>query len=152
MEEKNNCYVSAVLFAASVVGILYTRTMSRSAAKYPMFVLCMIAVLSVTFFVKNILELRRNKEAYEEAKTQPRQPVFSLKEWGVVGIAIIYVIILRLIGFLPASLILFVGLAVYVGYRKWISLGIISVCSVAVIYYIFFRYLSLSYIYGTLFR
>lgn len=152
MEERNNCFVSGALIIAGVIGILYTRTMSRSAAKYPMIVLWLIIILSAIFLVRNILAMHGKAKADPEAEPQPRQPVFSAREWGVVGIAILYVIVLRLIGFLPASLLLFVGLAVYVGYRKWVKLGVIAVCSVAVIYYIFFRYLSLSYIYGRLFR
>lgn len=148
MEERNNCFVSAALVVLSVVGICYTKTISTNAAKYPMFVLWLIVILGLGLFLKSFIAIRRQEGGL---KQEEKQPVLTKREWGVIGIAIAYAVLLSLVGFIIASLLVFVGLAIYIGYRKWVVLGIVSVCSVAMIYYVFFEYLNLPYISGSLF-
>jgi len=151
MENRNNCYISLGIFAFALVGFIYTTTMSPSAAKYPLFILGITMAFSAVYFLINLLAIQKQKKAgsWERPK---REPVFTWKEWAVIGIAIAYAFLLKWIGFIPASLIVFIGLAIFLGYRKWISLGIISIASVAVVWYIFFEYLNLSYISGSLFK
>ena len=91
------------------------------------------------------------KDSAEEA-IREKGWIFPLKEWGVIAIAIAYVILMRLIGFLPASLLAFVSLSIFVGYRKWLPLAIVTVLSVALTYFLFFKYLNLAYIDGLLLR
>lgn len=163
MENKRDQIVYAVLLAISIVGILYTNTMPTSAAKYPKFVLFLILGLSMILLVKSlILHIKMRKTA--AIKNEPVQKdsaeeairekgwIFPLKEWGVIAIAIAYVILMRLIGFLPASLLAFVSLSIFVGYRKWLPLAIVTVLSVALTYFLFFKYLNLAYIDGLLLR
>lgn len=164
MEKKRDQVVYAVIIVAAVVGQIYTASMSKSAAKYPRFILYLILGLALILLIKTaILQIREKRSAASSVpdenaqepneKTEKRKDwIFPAKEWGVMGIAVLYVVLLKLIGFLPASLLAFVGLAVFVGYRKWLPLAVVAVCSVALTYFLFFKYLNLAYIGGTLFR
>lgn len=149
MEKKQNCYASVFFIVASTVGILYTRTMSRSAAKYPLFLLWLILGFSIVLLLKSVIVLKKEKKSINTDNTSnSEKKLFTLKEFGVILIAIVYVVLLKLFGFVPASAVAFAGLAVYMGYRKWVPLVIITTVSILVIYFIFFKYLNLSYIRG----
>ena len=62
--------------------------------------------------------------------------------YATAGLLIVYIILLTVIGFFPASFLFMIGLAWILGYRKIISLSVGTISLLSVIYFVFIRFLS----------
>lgn len=149
MEERNSIIMYGVVLVAAAIGLLYSNTIPGNAKTYPMFVLGLTIILAGVLLINSIIKLTNEKK--KEKVHKDSVPVFTIKEWGVMIVSLLYILALKYIGFIIASVFVFLALAIYLGYRKWIKMFITCVLSVAGIWYIFFELLHVTKISGIFF-
>ena len=109
-------------------------SIALSPALVPISIACIIALLSVLLIIKGI----RSEQAEIEGAFIDRW-----KNPALVSIAtVIFLVILPIVHFLPASVLFLVALLLILGERKWYLLLLIPVLTTGLIYGLFSVFLS----------
>ncbi|MCK5686867.1 tripartite tricarboxylate transporter TctB family protein [bacterium] len=137
MKVSSTDILSGIIGTCIAVGMyLYAGTFPERAASAALY----IRFLAIVLFLFSIFLL--GKAVYlKDIKIIGwiERPVYF---YATAGLLIVYIILLTVIGFFPASFLFMIGLAWILGYRKIISLSVGTISLLSVIYFVFIRFLS----------
>ena len=142
--------VSNYLFAiiALVFTIMYwasARTLPAASGTWSNVLLMLLVPLFIWNFINSVIEFRKTVRSDKpESEKWNCTLGLSKSKIVVVIVALVYVLMLPILGFVIATLIFLAGLAFFLGIRKPIRIIAFSVVYTVVLYAIFVEWLSVA--------
>jgi len=156
VERIRDRYASVFLLVFAIVGYYYTLSMPARPAMFPRMILVGLGVLSIVLFINSLrapapsISPNGDHGAGEEKEKQAEAEGFDWAHWAVLIGIVLYTVLLTVLGFIVTTVV-FCAVAMWLlGERRWPVVIGVSGLFTAAVYWLFFKYLYLAPLPGTL--